>query len=179
MAMLTIAALRTMKKLPKDALLICSWAKNRTSKPSAPWTPQIAATVAQHLSSVNNLRAGTAILLKFAAMLRPSELFSITWEDILFPGDLRLQPYGPTTAGLLVRNPKTAKHIAQKQFVPVACPATITLIMNLRACSNLSLSVFHDLDYASYRSVFISAMKFFELSVTKITLHGARGAPPS
>lgn len=63
-------------------------------------------------------------------------------EDFLFLGDLHLQPYGASIAGFITRRAKTAKNIAQNQFLPIACPATITILMDLRAHSTLSLSFF-------------------------------------
>lgn len=108
-------------------------------------------------------------------MLHPSELFAITWEEVLFPGDLRLLPYVSATAGFLICNAKTAQHIAQKQLVTIECPAEITLLMDLRAHSSSAISVFHFLSYSSYRTAFKSALQHFELPVTKITFHGARG----
>lgn len=79
------------------------------------------------------------------------------------------------TAGLLARNPKTALHIAQQVFVPVFCPAAITLLMDLRSTAILNQPVFRKVNYTSYRSIFREIIKFFELPIDKITLHGARG----
>lgn len=92
MAMLSIAAPATKNKHPKAARLIHSWTKNCFPNPYAPWTPQIAAAVAMQLLETHKAHAATAVILQFAAMLRPSELFAITWEDVLFPGDLHLTP---------------------------------------------------------------------------------------
>lgn len=120
LAMIAIAAPTTKGKIARSQRLVKSWAKNRTPSPSDPWTQQMAAAYAFHLLSSHKLRAGTAVIVQFTALLRPSELFSLTWDDILFPGDSRLQSYSLATAGILVRNAKTAMHIAQKQFVPIS-----------------------------------------------------------
>lgn len=175
LAIISIAAPATKGKLSRTQRLVKSWAKNRTPSPSAAWTQQMAAAFAFHMLNSQRLRAGTAVIVQFAALLRPSELFSLTWDDILFLGDLWFQHYGLATAGLLVRNAKTAMHIAQKQFIPISCPAAITLLMDLRSRSSLDLPVFHYLNYAPYRSVFISALTYFELPTTNISLNGARG----
>lgn len=133
------------------------------------------AAFALHLFKSQRIRAGTAIVLQISALLRPSEIFSLTWNGVLMPRDLRLQPYGVETAGILVRNPKTALHIAQQQFVPVPCPATITLLMNLRSRTATSYPVFYNLSYASYRILFRDVLTHFELPLNKISLHGVGG----
>lgn len=173
--MLAIAVPSTKGNLHRSARFVQSWDKNRTPSPSAQWTKQMAAAFAQFLLSTNELRAGTAVITQFPALLRPSELFSLTWEDLLFPGHLRLQPYGLATAGLLVRQAKTVLHIAQKQFVLVSCPAAITILMDLRSRVSLTEPVFHPLSYAKYRAIFTTTLKYFELALHKVSLHGARG----
>lgn len=107
----------------------------------------MAANFSFHHFNSKYIRAGTAIILHFAALLRPIELFSLTWEDVLLPGDVRLEPHGLDTGGILVRNAKKVLQIAQKQFVPITCPAAITLLMNLRANSELHILVFDKLSY--------------------------------
>lgn len=62
---------------------------------------------------------GNGRLVQFPALLRSSELFSLTWSEVLFAGNLCLQPYGLATAGILVRGPKTVLHIVEQQFVPI------------------------------------------------------------
>lgn len=78
LAMIEIAAPTTKGKLLIYARLVKSGAKNRTPSPSAPWTQQIASAFSFHLFHTKQIIAGTAIILQFAALLRPSELFSLT-----------------------------------------------------------------------------------------------------
>lgn len=139
----------------------------------------MATEIAYHLLQSNCIQVGTAFIIQFAALLRLSELFSLTCNDILYTSDLRLQPYGQGTLRMLVENPKATLHIAQQQFVPFLCPAAITILMDLRSHTSLSLSVLHSLANAKYRTDFQSALTYFKLPTEKLSLHGARGGAAS
>lgn len=114
MAMLAIAAPSSNGRLPRSARMLNSWPKNITQNPSAPWTPQMTVVFAAEIFKEHKDRSVTVITTHFAEILRPSALFSLTWEDILFPGDFILISYGLSIECLLVRNPKTGQHIARK-----------------------------------------------------------------
>lgn len=175
LAMTTIAVPRNEGKPPSANRIIKAWDKNRAPNSSGSLKPQMAAKFLQQFFNQENCRAGVTVIVQVTAMLRRSELFSLTCQDVLFPGDARLQPCCACKAGVLIRNAKTAQKVSQKQFAPVACPATIRLLMDLRAQSFLYLSVFHYLTYALYRSSFRTVMTFFDLLLIKITLYDSHG----
>lgn len=134
------------------------------------------AAFSHHMFTTIRSAATIAVVVQFASLLRPGELSSLTWEDVLFPADLRLQPYGDSTTGILIRSAKTAQHIVQKKFIPVACPAAITLLTDFRTQSNNTMQGFHYLRYDRYRLAFQNALTFLEIPSAKISFHGARGS---
>lgn len=93
MTILFIVALNVEFKLSKSSLLVKSWTTNRTPQPSAPWTKQMAATFLHQIFANNRAVAATAVIVQFAAVLRPGERFATTWEDALFPGDFGIQTF--------------------------------------------------------------------------------------
>lgn len=78
LAMVSISAPSIKGKLSSSHRLVKSWSKNRTPSPLDPTTQQMAAAFAVHLLNYQRLRAGNAIIVEFASLLRPSEIFSLT-----------------------------------------------------------------------------------------------------
>lgn len=108
---MAIATPNVKEKLTRSARPVKSWTKNRMLHPSAPRIQKMGTAFSHQLFTASRSVATKAVVLQLSALLRPGELFSFTWEDVLFQGDLRLQRYRESTTGILIRNAKTAQHI--------------------------------------------------------------------
>ena len=70
---------------------------------------------ASYLLHAGRTDSAAAVLVSCASFLRAEETVGLLWNDVLLPGDMRLEPYEEARCGFVVQWPKTGRRAGQKQ----------------------------------------------------------------
>ena len=77
----------------------------------------------------NKYSQAAVLMICFAGMLRVSEALNLHWNDVAFPGDIRLSSFGRRVAGVRIRDSKIWRTSGKLQFV---CIDDLQIIQFLR-----------------------------------------------
>lgn len=113
-------------------------------------------------------------MLSYEALLRVSEALSLKCNDISFPGDIRLQGYGPLTAGVTVIDSKTSRSSGRYQFVKITDPKVIQFLKVYRSTHELNAKFVNQLTYTRYERSLKQAARALGVSNHHFTSHSAR-----
>lgn len=118
--------------------------------------------------------AAALLLISYDALLRLSEGLSLMWDNILFPGDLRLQGYGALTAGVTILDSKTSRSAGRFQFVKIEDKNVIQFLKVYRSMNRVTTHFVNELTYSRYERSLKQAARRLGVSNQHFSSHSAR-----
>ena len=152
---------------------LSGWRSLQPSKSSAPFTKTITLALEWHMVVQGNCKAAIVILTTFAACLRVSESLLIEIQDIAFAGDARIAGYEHSTAGINIKDAKTARYTGRLQFVKLDDPQTIKIIQAWTKVTNRKTGRMVTLNYQRYTANLETALSSLDLQNSQFTSHSA------
>lgn len=150
------------------------WHKLTPPSPSTPMSYEMARAFSFHLLTTGRPHAALILLLSFSGYLRASEALGLLWEDVVFPGDARITAFAHHTAGINVRDAKTAKATGEYQFIQIQCPLTIQLLRLAAHGDTPTPRVAATLSYSTYLAAVKAVAQHYGFTNARFTPHSTR-----
>ena len=153
---------------------LTGWKLLLPAKSATPITRKMALTFCWDFMKENKYSQAAVLLICFAGMLRVSEALNLRWNDVAFPGDIRLSSFGRRVAGVNIRDSKTWRTSGKLQFV---CIYDLQIIQFLRIYKK---KTFHSpkfagkLTYSFYLKDLKRVANKFGFRDTRISAHSTR-----
>lgn len=129
---------------------LSSWQRIKRPTSAASLTFELCLAFSMDMLLQNCSDMAVVLLLSFSGFVRASEALKIKWDDVVFPGDQRVDSYGPNIAGANNGDAKTTRHTGPIQFVKFKEKETIQLLALLRKLRPNDVYVARHISYPAY-----------------------------